>query len=67
MYIDGIQVFKLCSIPIGIVDTMSQIDLSISIVRRHVLNKLSMNNDKTEAIMIAKKGGQFRIYQNNSQ
>ena len=56
MYADDTQIYKLCK-PSEIVDTINNIEQYISNVKTWMShNKLQMNDDKTEAILFARKG-----------
>ena len=56
MYADDTQIYKSCR-PSEIVDTINSIEQCISNVKTWMFhNKLQMNDDKTEAILFARKG-----------
>ena len=56
IYADDIQIYKSCR-PSEIEDTINRIEQCISNVKTWMFhNKLQMNDDKTEAIIFARKG-----------
>ena len=56
MYADDTQIYKLCR-PSEIVDTINSTEQCISNAKTRMFhNKLQMNDDKTEAILFARKG-----------
>ena len=67
IYADDTQIYKSCR-PSEIVHTINSIEQCISNVKTWMLhNKLQMNDDKTEAILLHKKDWQLNTYLNQSK